>query len=155
MNKTMLIGITVLVAVGIGVSSAYAINIQLAGDATVDGNLDVAGVITGPTIAAINGNIANAAICPFENIEHWDKIAFVPNVVITNLDTNVNPLTLEPSFAYDIKVLDDPNSVAFLEGKVVDKLNTLGYRVASSPVQKIDLFVFEVEYAIICAGPST
>jgi len=144
---------TVLFAVGIGVSSAYAITITLAGDADVTGDLAVTGAITGLTIDGINAAIASATICPVQNLEHWDKILFVPLVVITNLDTNVDPLTLEPGFAYDIKVLDDPNSVAFLEGKVVEKLNTLGYRVASSPVQKIDLFVSEVAYAIICVGP--
>jgi len=154
MNKTTIIGITVLVSVGISVSSAYAITITLAGDADVTGNLAVTGAITGSTIDGINAAIASgSAVCPSENIEHWDKIAFVPDVVITNLDQNVNPLILEIGFAYDIKVLDDPNSVAFLEGKVVDKLNTLGYRTAGAPVQKIDLFVFEVEYAIICVGP--
>jgi len=153
MNKTTIIGITVLVSVGISVSSAYAITITLSGDADVTGDLAVTGAITGPTIDSINAAIASATMCPAQNIEHWDKILFVPFVIITNLDTNVNPLTLEPNFAYDIKVLDDPNSVAFLEGKVVDKLNTLGYRVASSPVQKTDLFVSEVEYAIICVGP--
>jgi len=153
MNKTTIIGITVLVSIGISVSSAYAITITLAGDADVTGNLAVTGAITGPTIDGINAAIASATMCPAQNLEHWDKIAFVPNVVITNIDTNVNPFILEPGFAYDVKVLDDPNSVAFLEGKAIDKLNTLGYTVAGSPVQKIDIFVFEVEYAIVCVIP--
>ncbi len=154
MNKTTLIGITVFVAVGIGMSSAYAINIQLAGDVTVDDNLDVAGVITGPTITTINGAIANAAICPQENIEHWDKIVFVPLVVMENFAQNTPNILEASQFEYDIKVLDNPDEVAFLEEKVANKLNGLGYRIlgqSSTLIIPQDVLILEVQYAIICA----
>ena len=154
MNKTTLIVIIVLVAVGIGVSSAYAITIKLAGDATVTGNLDVAGVMTGPTITAINNAIASGAICPQENIEHWDKIIFAPLVVMENFAGNT-PNILEASlFEYDIKVLDNPDEVAFLEEKVANKLNGFGYRILGQQSTLIipqNIFVIEVQYAIICA----
>jgi len=74
-----------------------------------------------------------------------------------NFDGNL-PTILNPAMTYDIKVLDDPDSVAFLEGKTVVKLNDLGYGIVGQPATKgmitdIQVAVLDVDYSIICSEP--
>ncbi|MDH3676993.1 MAG: hypothetical protein OEQ12_01680 [Nitrosopumilus sp.] len=158
MNKTPLIGVTMLIT--IGVSSAYAINITLAGDATVTGDLDVSGSVTGPTINAINAAIADTSSCPQENLQHWDKVIF--NATLKGFDLNfVNPndkTPLDEFGTFDVKILDNPNEVANLQEEVAQKLNSLGYQKndLQEGIIGIDGFnidLVDVEYSIACVQP--
>jgi len=157
LNKKILLA-TMIAIIAVGVTSAYAV-IDLKDDTTVTGNLAVTGVITGPTISALTTAISSAAICPAQNVVHWDKITFIGNIEIQNF---ANPIE-QPEFIsstslilYDIKVLDDPDKVADLNQKVIDKLNGLGYRILGQPANMLspmDVVVFEVDYAIVCSTP--
>jgi len=145
--------------IAVGVTSAYAV-IDLKDDTTVTGNLAVTGVITGPTISAITTSLSSAAVCPLQNTFHWDKIIFFPQLELQNFEMPpLEPVMLSQLLTYDIKVLDDPDSVAFLEGKVVAKLNDLGYGVSGQPATKgmlnalTDVAILDVDYAIICSEP--
>jgi len=143
--------------IAVGVTSAYAVNLDLKADTTVTGNLAVTGDITGPTITALTTAISSAAICPAQNVVHWDKITFIGNIEIQNF-AGEQPefISSQGLILYDIKVLDDPDKVADLNQKVIDKLNGLGYRILGQPANMlslIDVVVFEVDYAIICSTP--
>jgi hypothetical protein len=80
-------------------------------------------------------------ICPSTNVQHWDKIVF-----------SITQPGLAPSLGYpansplDIKVLDDPRSVADIKKKVLDFLrlpDNIDYRNA--------ITIHDIEYAIVCA----
>jgi len=82
-------------------------------------------------------------------IEHWDKIVFSSPSAIKKPDQSIIPR----NELLDIKVLDDPNSVADLRQKVVDFLNSHGFtRPNGSPFAKHLIVIDEVEYAIICVS---
>ncbi len=83
MNKTVLLT-TIVAIIAVGVTSAYAVNLDLKDDTTVTGNLAVTGDLTGPTITALTTAISSAAICPAQNVVHWDKITFIGNIEIQN-----------------------------------------------------------------------
>jgi len=163
MNKPTLIGIVMLIALGIGVSSAYAISITLGGDVAVTEDLDVTGDLTGPTINAINTSIANAALCPEGNIQHWDKVIFNATLVAQALDIDFNtPQGKTPLIegrTFDVKVLDDPNQLADLQEKVAQKLNSLGYSKDNAlepfvhDIKWFNIIIVDVEYAIVCVQP--
>ncbi len=164
MRKTTLIGLVTLIVVSIGVSSAYAITITLAGDVAVSENLAVVGTITGPTIDGINATIASgSAVCPGQNVEHWDKIIFHPTVPVVDFGVpSGNPSELLPqsiqgdTTMYDIKVLDDPTKVADTSQKVADFLNNLNYGIiggSAGDIHHHDIHVTSVQYSIICTGP--
>ena len=148
--------------IAVGVTSAYAA-IDLKDDTTVTGNLDVTGVITGPTITALTTAISSAPICPAQNVVHWDKIMFYPMLLIGSCDMTPIPsgnppeLLIPPGdFIYDIKVLDDPTKVADLNQKVVDFLNGLNYCSpggTTGDLQPMDVFILDVDYSIVCTVP--
>jgi len=83
------------------------------------------------------------AVCPEENVQHWDKIVFMVTSSILAHEAHVSPNT-----ELDIKVLDNPKEVADLKQKV---LNFLGVPDGS----KFALRIIDVDYAIICTtkGP--
>ncbi len=149
MKKTILFTIIFVIS-AIGVTSAYA-----GVSSTVTGDLDVTGSITGPTISALSSSIASASVCAPENIQHWDKITFFGFVQITSFQSE-QPSVIDSTgaFLYDIKVLDDPTKVADLNQKVIDFLNPLGYGTTmAGDLIPIDVFVVEVDYAIVCTAP--
>ena len=163
MNKPSLIVLVLLITLGIGMSSAYAITITLAGDATVTGGLEVSGDLTGPTIDAINAAIATSASCPEENVQHWDKVIFHTIIFIQQGDIDFNTpqgkTELVIDRPLDVKVLDDPNQLANLEDKVIQKLKTLGYSINNEEEPFIrdllpnNIIIEDVEYAIVCVQP--
>ena len=154
MNKKILLT-TIIAVIAVGVTSAYAVDLDLKADTTVTGNLAVTGDITGPTVTALTTAIASASACPPENIQHWDKIMFFGTVQITSFQS-AQPAIIDSQglFIYDIKVLDDPTKVADLNQKVVDFLNPLGYGLTEAgDLSAMDVFVVDVDYSIVCTGP--
>ena len=161
MNKTTLIGVSMLIVIGLGVSSAYAITITLAGDVAVTEDLDVTGDITGPTINAINTAITSSTSCPPENIQHWDKVVFSINLIPFD-EGFISPngeTVLDEFSIFDVKVLDDPNKLADLREKVVLKLALMGYQkdnaLEQGPVDlaETNIEIIDVEYSIVCVQP--
>ncbi len=83
--------------------------------------------------------------------EHWDKIIFQ---ILRDPSGTINPNYLKTPL--DIKVLDDPTSVANLVAKVKQFIATNGIAVVDGvdfdptivPQLKID--IIDVEYAIVC-----
>ena len=88
-----------------------------------------------------NINVGNVS-CPSKNVQHWDKIVF--SITNPRLASSVNQI---PNTPLDIKVLDDPNSVADIKKKVLNFL-----KVQDNPQNRNAISIFEIEYAIICAG---
>jgi PKD repeat protein len=82
------------------------------------------------------------AICPATNVKHWDKIIFE-----INNNTVAASLQFLTDAPLDIKVLDDPKTVADIEKKVLEFLGLPDSRDNRSAISIID-----VEYAIICAS---
>ena len=157
MNKKILYGILTVLA-AIGITGAYAVNIDLKGDTSVDGNLDVTGNISGPTIDAIFSEISDASQCEPSNVQHWDKIIYEPKLLggdITFVEPDGQPELLEGRL-YDIKVIDDPTKNVDLTQTVADKLNFFGYKkqvVSPPPLRDINpdnIIIHDVEYGIVC-----
>jgi hypothetical protein len=92
--------------------------------------------------------IVGTTPCPRENVQHWDKIVFeVGNDVVGDPAGGVvPPQPLVPGRVYDIKVIDDPHTVADVTEKLIRFLQTQGYIIVDPSVLKIT----DVEYAIIC-----
>ncbi len=87
-------------------------------------------------------------ICPDENIQHWDKIAFS-----INNPRLAGSLRLTANTPLDIKVLDDPLTVADIKQKVLTFL-----KAPDNPQNRRAISIIDIEYAIICAkapSPST
>jgi hypothetical protein len=81
-------------------------------------------------------------VCPETNVQHWDKIVFTiqdPNIAKRANVTANTPL--------DIKVLDDPHTVADIKQKVIQFL-----KLPDRPEVRKSISVGLVEYAIICAA---
>ena len=157
MNKKILYSIIGLVLVGGLFSAVYAVNLDLKADTTVTGNLAVTGDITGPTITALTTAISSAAICPAQNVVHWDKITFIGNLEIQNF-AGEQPefISSQGLILYDIKVLDDPDKVADLNQKVADKLNGLNYCLPggqAGDLTPINIHVTDADYSIDCIVP--
>jgi hypothetical protein len=108
---------------------------------TADNGTGTAGAIKGIIVSC--GKAPPAGICPNENIQHWDKIVFS----IKNRDL-AEKLNLTANTELDIKVLDDPASVADIKQKVLDFLNTPYCASRKSVV------ILDVEYAISCSAPT-
>jgi len=162
MNKTVLLT-TIVAIIAVGVTSAYAVNLDLKADTTVTGNLAVTGDITGPTITALTTAISSAAICPAQNVVHYDKLTFHPTLNIADCGVppgNPTELLTKDQFGngpdYDIKVLDDPTKVADLNQKVADKLNGLNYCLPggqAGDLTPINIHVTDADYRIVCDTP--
>jgi|SRR5688572_5613190 len=94
------------------------------------------------------GEPPTEVICPALNVQHWDKIVFSIN------DTRIaRELNLTANSELDIKVLDDPLTVADLKKKVLDFL-----KVEDNERSRNAISIHSVEYAIACAevpSPST
>jgi len=147
---------TIIAIAAIGVASAYAINLDLKADNTVTGD------ITGPTITALTTSISSAPVCAPQDVVHYDKIIFHPTLNLADCGVpsgNPTELLTHTQFIttnYDIKVLDDPDSVAFLEGKVADFLNNLNYCTpggTAGDIIPINIHVTDVDYRIVCKTP--
>ena len=82
------------------------------------------------------------AVCPENNVQHWDKIVFM--IMSPDLGRKVN---LTAKTELDIKVLDDPLKVADIKQKVLDFL-----KVPNAPRNAIQ--ILDVNYAIICGSSS-
>lgn len=94
------------------------------------------------------GEPPTEVICPALNVQHWDKIVFSINE--TSLARELN---LTANSELDIKVLDDPLTVADLKKKVLDFL-----KVPDNERSRNAISIHSVEYAIACAevpSPST
>ncbi len=78
------------------------------------------------------------------NSQHWDKIIFM----ITNKNL-AERLQLPFAEHLDIKVLDDPKTVADLKGKVIDFLHST-MAPPHSEIMRKDIRILEVKYAIAC-----
>ena len=88
--------------------------------------------------------ITRAATIKCSIIEHWDKIAF------SILDIKLAELTQLPANSpLDIKVLDDPNTVADLKKKVLDFLSE-HYPLAGIQLIPDMIRIRGVEYAQTC-----
>jgi hypothetical protein len=84
-------------------------------------------------------------VCPPENVQHWDKIVFsIKNSEIAR-EFNVTART-----PLDIKVLDDPNTVADIKLKVLDFL-----KMPDDEKFRKSITIIDVEYATICAAVPT
>jgi len=148
MTKTIILGaIIVGIIISAGITMAYAINITLAGDAAVTGNLDVAGDLTGPTIDGINSAISSSGGCTTKEIQHWNKIIFDPLIIMTHPNTSLN---LSPLNTYEIIEMVNPSGIIDTTQLVINKMTSLGY---NTPIFPQSFIVFDVEYAIICAQP--
>jgi hypothetical protein len=95
------------------------------------------GNVSGPLPPTTSGNVT----CPAKNVQHWDKIVF--QITDSGVAGSLGFLTDTP---LDIKVLDDPKTVADIEKKVLDFL-----KLPDNPQNRNAIFVVDVEYAIICA----
>ena len=85
-------------------------------------------------------------------VQHWDKIVFRVTISIDQTIASNTPILLGRQ--YDIKVLDDPTTVADLSQKVSDFLNSKGYiegGTNNDPVIPDFIQIVDVEYAIVCA----
>jgi YVTN family beta-propeller protein len=94
-------------------------------------------------IGTNNTTTTSQAVCPEENVNHWDKIVFMIMSPVLAEKVHVLPFT-----ELDIKVLDNPKQVADLKQKV---LNFLG----APNGNRNSIKIIDVDYAIICAtkGP--
>ena len=120
-------------------------------------------------ISPVRGTIADpilAVQCPV--VTHWDKIVFkVPHLVQSfGKVASPSPSGLIPDRTYDIKVIDDPTSVADLNQKVHDFLVAKGYAIIfpngngpnATPVDHLapeSIKIVSVEYAIECGANLT
>ena len=98
------------------------------------------------TVSVIGTNNASTttpqAVCPEENVKHWDKIVFMVTSPVLAMKAHVSVNT-----ELDIKVLDNPKEVADLKQKVLDFIGVPNGNKSS-------LKIIDVEYAIICTkGP--
>ena len=88
-----------------------------------------------------------AAVCPAENVQHWETIAWGSSVAFQHP-------TL-PSISGGIsKAQVDPNVAAFsYNGLIAEKLNNLGYTKSGSPITAGDIPIAlkQEEPQIICA----
>ena len=98
------------------------------------GNVSIGGPTNPPT--GTSGNVT----CPANNVQHWDKIIFTISPGLAS------SLGLPAESMLDIKVLDDPKTVADIEKKVLGFLNQ-----TDNSQNRDAIFVVDVEYAIICA----
>jgi len=95
----------------------------------------------GPSGGTISTTPAVNVACPANNIQHWDKIVF--QITDSRVAGGLGFITDTP---LDIKVLDDPKTVADIEKKVLDFL-----KLPDNPQNRNAIFIVDVEYAIICA----
>jgi len=100
------------------------------------------------------------AVCPLENVQHWDKIIYTPFFVpgdINIINPQGHPDLIEDR-QYDIKIIDDPNTTVDLNQAVANKLNQIGYKIQTianpeDPFEDIrpdNIMIGDVEYAIVC-----
>lgn len=92
--------------------------------------------------------------------QHWDKVVFTVPVAINWKATSPNSPpqpTLVVGRTYDIKVIDDPATVADINQKIFDFLQTHGYiltNATGSPIiTPVKFHIVQVDYAITCPGP--
>ncbi len=125
----------------------------------------------------VTGSISSNPVCPAENVRHYDKIVF--DLIPLN---GTEPISVSGTIfgefgdppvklgklvipRLDIKVLDDPNEIADLIDKVVNFVDThplppLAQQIVDDLIADptvdftgFDVFIIDVEYAIVCATP--
>ena len=121
-------------------------------------------------VIAFQPDVAMATACPPWYVYHWDKIIFriyneLPNSTGgPNMeDPDVKPITealglpyIPGGMLFDIKVLDDPESVAILPLKVAEFLLKKAPPGANLPaITRLLPFIsiVDVDYAIVCQKP--
>ena len=96
------------------------------------------------TVSVIGTNNASTttsqAVCPEENVKHWDKIIFMVTSPVLAKKANVSVNT-----KLDIKEWDNPKEVADLKQKVLDFLGVPNEN-------KTSLIIIDVDYAIVCTS---
>jgi len=111
--------------------------------------------IVGSTLAglAVIGELTPPiTVCEIQGgaYDHWDKIIFSSPSAIKKPDGTILPRDVP----YDIKVLDDPTDVAFLQKKVSDFLNANGFtRPNGAPFGSHLIVIIDVEYTAVCVPP--
>jgi len=82
---------------------------------------------------------------------HLDKIIFAPTRFLVHFSDPVNNPAMNPLFAYDIKVTDDPNAMKYANEEVASFLNGIGYtKTGGNSVNPRQIIVFDIEYEILC-----
>ena len=99
-----------------------------------------AGIIPDGTHCFANGGV----------YDHWDKIIFSSPSAIAKPDGTILPKNVQ----FDIKVLDDPQDVAYLQEKVSDFLNANSFtRPNGAPFAPHLIVIIDVEYTAVCVPP--
>ncbi len=101
-----------------------------------------------PTVSA-GGGFLDICDSGSGEIQHWDKIIFTSSAAIFKQGEP----TIAKNTMADIKVLDDPTTVANLPQKVVDFLAFNSYtRNGGGGFHPSQITVIDVEYAIACVS---
>jgi hypothetical protein len=81
---------------------------------------------------------------------HMDKVIFrITGALVAALDADQPALDAVPRDSrLDIKVLDDPRTVADLKGKVLTFL-----RAVDGPGNRANIVIDDVDYAVVCPNP--
>jgi len=135
---------TVLVLAGVAIAAVLL------------GSALAVGMFTPKVEATENGNgipsDSFATACLPEEVKHWDKIIFQ---ILRDPSGTVDPSNLKTPL--DIKVLDDPNSVANIDSKIRDFIKDFprsiavpGTTLTEDAVDKLKIDIIDVEYAIVC-----
>lgn len=118
-------------------------------------------------LAANESRPAFPTFCPPKFVQHWDKIHFDITATGRALlpDGEIITITLELSDV-DIKVIDRPDSVADLKGKIIEfmeknpTVDPSGQTVfpnvpegSEIRLEQADIIIHDVEYAITCTVP--
>ena len=93
---------------------------------------------------------SSTAICPTENVQHWETIAWsgppIQHPTLPNIDTTFGT----------VKAQIDPNQAIVYQVVLISRLNELGYTLNGNPIAIDDLGVQQIaqqrhESQIICA----
>jgi len=87
--------------------------------------------------------------------QHWDKIVFTVPLTVNWKATSPNSLpqpTLVVGRTYDIKVVDNPATVADINQKIFNFLSSNGY-ILTNATTPAKFYIVQVDYAITCPAP--
>jgi hypothetical protein len=106
-------------------------------------NLTVVLPVEGPDALAQTDPLPDSntnPVCPAANVQHWDKIIFS----INNTDL-AKRLNLTANTELDVKIMDDPNTVANIKQKLLEFLKVPNFSLES-------INILDVEYSIVCSS---